>query len=90
MPTSYGSKDYPVKEDNWEHRAADMKCKTCMAFVPKKNGLGRCRRNAPTIKGWVPVFEGDWCLEHRLDENKIGGSRLIPLTDDQAKELLKK
>lgn len=67
-----GSKDYPVKEDNWEHRSEKMKCLTCMKYVPKKNGLGRCRHNAPTDKGWAPVFDTDYCFQHRLDENKIG------------------
>ena len=33
--------------------------------------LGRCRRNAPTMKGWPAVFETDWCGDHKLDEEKI-------------------
>jgi hypothetical protein len=33
--------------------------------------LGRCRRNAPTMRGFPAVFPVDWCGEHRLDENKI-------------------
>ncbi len=60
-----------MKEDNWENRSEGMKCVTCMKYVPKKNGLGRCRHNAPTDKGWAPVFETDYCFQHRLDENKI-------------------
>ena len=79
-----------MKEDNWEHRAADMKCVTCMAFVIKKNGLGRCRRHAPTIKGWVPVFESDWCLEHRLDENKIAPTETKPHWTEKELEVIKK
>lgn len=71
-------------EDNWKHRACNVRCKTCMFFVPKmvvkktRSGeqseptkLGRCRQNAPTLKGWVAVFESDWCGAHKLDENKI-------------------
>jgi hypothetical protein len=47
-----------------------------MYFVPKwKDGkpiiLGRCRRNAPTMKGFPAVFESDWCGEHKLNENTI-------------------
>lgn len=56
----------------------------CGAFIPKvsdgvitrvslsvnKKLFGRCRRNAPTMKGF-PVYGDDWCGEHRLDENKI-------------------
>jgi len=33
--------------------------------------IGRCRRSAPTMKGFPIVFEMDWCGEHRLDENKL-------------------
>ena len=29
-------------------------------------------------KGFVPVFETDWCGEHRLDENSIAGWPLNP------------
>jgi len=38
---------------------------------PFRGRLGRCRRNAPTMKGWPAIFEGDWCGDHKLDENKI-------------------
>lgn len=59
-------------EDNWAHRSGGMKCITCMWFVSKGTGrLGRCRRHAPTISGFVPVFEDDWCGDHRLDDTKI-------------------
>jgi hypothetical protein len=65
--------------DPWVNRSEGMRCKTCISFVVKvgssranPNGkLGRCRAHAPTIKGFVPVFEMDWCGDHRLDENKI-------------------
>lgn len=33
--------------------------------------IGRCRRNAPTIKGYPVVFNTDWCGEHKLDETKV-------------------
>ena len=36
-----------------------------------ETNLGRCRRHAPTMKGYPVVFEADWCGEHKLDENKI-------------------
>lgn len=77
--------------DNWGHRADNMKCRTCMYFVPKvvysispgpepvelanvtnpESKVGRCRRNAPTMKGWPVLFADDWCGEHKLDETKI-------------------
>lgn len=82
--------------DPWQHRSKEMRCKTCMFYVPKvpidhlvgtpevcvernvgelpagaETILGRCRRNAPTMKGYPVVFETDWCGEHKLDENKV-------------------
>ena len=69
--------------DPWKHRSAGMTCKTCMYFVVKavadgdgsvsaeRGELGRCRRHAPTMKGFPAVFEADWCGDHKLDENKI-------------------
>lgn len=59
-----------------------MVCKTCMYFVekiksdeapsvPDATKFGRCRRNAPTMKGFPAVWGTDWCGDHRLDENKI-------------------
>ena len=67
-------------EDNWKHRSTEMRCKTCMMFVrkvgdepvdPDKGVIGRCRRKAPTMRGWPVVFSDDWCGEHKIDENKI-------------------
>lgn len=60
--------------DNWIHRSENMLCKTCIYYTPKANKIvGRCRRNAPTMKGWPVLFPTDWCGEHKLDETKIGG-----------------
>lgn len=69
-----------VPADNWKHRSMGMVCATCIFFVVKvkDNGddtnLGRCRRHSPTITGWPAVFQTDWCGDHKLDENKLGGS----------------
>ena len=68
-----------MKKDNWEYRSEMMLCKTCMYFVGKvlrdteevDPEIGRCRRSAPTMKGWPVMFVTDWCGEHKLDENKI-------------------
>jgi hypothetical protein len=63
--------------DNWEHRADNMKCRTCMSFVGKSpteaqvTNIGRCRRHAPTMNGFPVVFGSDWCGDHKLDENKL-------------------
>ena len=60
-------------KDPWIHRSDGMKCKTCVFYVQKgdNKGFGRCRANAPTMKGYPAVFEDDWCGNHRIDENKL-------------------
>ena len=75
-----------ANSDCWKDRKKGMVCSTCIFFVEKtplfdyksidmpvdsRGRFGRCRHNAPTIKGFVPGFESDWCGEHRLDENKL-------------------
>lgn len=67
--------------DNWKNRSKGMICRTCIWFVEKESSsddpeekaisFGRCRKHAPSINGFVPVFGTDWCGDHRLDENKI-------------------
>ena len=68
----------PYQKDPWVNRSSGMRCKTCMYFVRKDRivpvpvgtpHIGRCRRNAPTMKGYPVVFEHDWCGEHKLNEN---------------------
>ena len=67
-----------VPEDPWMHRSYGMKCRSCMFFLIKKSTVpagvgaehvGRCRRHAPTLSGYPVVFRGDWCGDHKLDEN---------------------
>lgn len=76
-----------MSNDPWKHRQKNMRCTTCMYFVVKAKPqgevadtlaetgvtgqLGRCRRHAPTMKGFPAVFELDWCGDHKLDETKI-------------------
>jgi hypothetical protein len=67
-----------VAADQWRHRSATMKCRTCMWYVPKVGAgpavptrpIGRCRRHAPTMGGYPVVYSDDWCGDHKLDENK--------------------
>jgi hypothetical protein len=70
--------DREAPEDNWRHRARNMRCRSCMWWVPKKPQvenaryrLGRCRQHAPTLKGWPATFPDDWCGDHKLDEERI-------------------
>lgn len=64
-------------KDPWKNRSNGMRCQTCVFYVPKKSSsectteIGRCRRNAPTLKGFPAVFPNDWCGEHRIDEEKL-------------------
>lgn len=39
--------------------------------IARKNGLGRCRRHAPTMNGYPVCYEDDWCGDHKVDENKV-------------------
>jgi hypothetical protein len=66
--------------DNWESRSKNMSCATCMAYVPKNDTkgkpteVGRCRNHSPSpgpTRGWPVVFNSDWCLDHKLDENHV-------------------
>jgi len=91
MPVGYGSDEYPVKEDNWEHRSERMRCKTCMFFVLKDPPtVGRCRINAPTLKGWPVMFPDDWCGEHRLDENKTQPVKPFEVFTEDEKNAMRK
>ena len=72
--------------DQWD-RKTDFGCDSCMFYVPKiehssKVGEplkatvipkpeGRCRRNAPTMKGYPVVFSDDWCGEHKRGSNPV-------------------
>ena len=73
---------YGPQPDNWMHRHAMMKCRTCMWWVKKrvmdlgprtddgKGDMGRCRRHAPTMSGFPAVYASDWCGDHKIDETK--------------------
>ena len=70
------------KIDPWKHRSSGMSCRSCMWYVAKVldkesmpkdyQGIGRCRRHAPSMNGYPVVWISDWCGDHKLDENKLG------------------
>ena len=61
-------------QDPWKHRTQMMKCETCLWYLAKKNGVGRCRRHSPTMSGYPVVFGAkDWCGDHKLSETKVAG-----------------
>lgn len=72
------------REDNWRHRAAGLRCQTCMWWVPKAGGLGRCRRRAPTLDGWPAVYATDWCGDHKLDEQRCRESPTVVSAREEA------
>lgn len=57
-----------TNKDNWKDKATGMVCSTCTNYVPKNEYIGRCRRNAPTMKGFPAVFPSDWCGEHKMND----------------------
>lgn len=56
--------------DQWD-RKTDFGCCSCMFYVPKIDNTGRCRRNAPTLKGYPVVYRDDWCGEHKKGSNPV-------------------
>ena len=55
--------------DKWD-QLTGMCCGTCMYYSPKKDGLGRCRKNAPTMNGFPVVYGAeDFCGAHKLGTN---------------------
>lgn len=62
-------------EKETQSEVESCEAKSPLSAIPltatARGHIGRCRRNAPTMKGFPVVFEADWCGEHRLDENKI-------------------
>lgn len=76
MAEKMGINNMSDQMDNWENRKKGMICDTCMYFCIKQGDnekiiIGRCRRHAPTMKGWPVMYPTDWCGSHKLDENKI-------------------
>jgi len=57
-----------TNKDNWKDKATGMVCSTCTNYAPKNEFIGRCRRNAPTMKGFPAVFPTDWCGEHKMND----------------------
>lgn len=60
-----------LPNDPWQRRSEGMRCRTCISFCRKQGPVGRCRRHAPTNRGFPVVFESDWCGDHRLDEDSL-------------------
>lgn len=52
-----------------------------MFYVPKTENSGRCRRQAPTMKGFPVVYgNADWCGEHKIGSNPVRDGKEKPLT----------
>lgn len=50
-------------DDNWTTTNTYV-CATCMYYVNF-----RCRRNAPTMKGYPTVYPTDFCGEHKISKD---------------------
>ena len=67
--------------DNWQAHRTGMRCDTCHVWVRKDcTTLGRCRKHAPTLQGWPPTFEDDWCGDHKLDSLAVPEMAVDPRT----------
>lgn len=61
--------------DKWD-RKTNFNCASCMYSVPKDVDEGRCRRYAPTLKGYPVIYLNyDWCGEHKIGSNPIRNSQ---------------
>lgn len=57
--------------DPWD-RKTNFCCDSCMFCVPKNEDQGRCRRHAPTMKGYPVIYLfKDWCGEHKIGSNPV-------------------
>jgi hypothetical protein len=71
-PTTTRAVPSTEPQDPWKHRTQSMRCNTCLWYVSKSNGVGRCRRHSPTMSGYPVVFgDKDWCGDHKLSETKV-------------------
>lgn len=64
-----------VPEYTFEH-GTNAYDKTCDVVKTENVILGRCRKNAPTMEGYPVVYPGDWCGQHKLDENKLDENKI--------------
>lgn len=56
-------------EDKWD-QVTGYCCGTCRYYSPKSDGIGRCRRHAPTMEGFPVVYaDDDFCGDHKLGTN---------------------
>ena len=68
VPTPEERVSQTEPRDPWKHRSEYMRCRTCMFYVNM-----RCRRHAPTINGYPAVYPSDWCGDHKLSKEQMGG-----------------
>ena len=64
--------------DKWD-RKTNFNCDSCMFYVPKTGNPGRCRRLAPTMKGFPVVYgNAGWCGEHKIGSNPVRDGKEKP------------
>jgi hypothetical protein len=63
----------------------------CSEYSEKLQSEGRCRRNAPTMKGYPVVYGiSDWCGEHKIGSNPVRDGKENPTTEEMANSLWNK
>jgi len=60
--------DLSEVDDLWSNRSEEMRCMTCMYYTNY-----RCRRHAPTMQGYPAVNKRDWCGDHKMSKESMGG-----------------
>ena len=60
-----------VSDNNCYPPSVNAKIDIDTEITIPQSALGRCRRHAPTRKGWPAIFSADWCGDHKIDEDKI-------------------
>ena len=63
--------------DNWKNRKENMKCKTCIWFVPKKTSLDGPKSDAPSEDVFRPINIGR-CRRH---SPTMGGFPVVFVND---------
>ncbi len=72
------------QEDPQEYRDKNMCCETCIWYAQEEPTDGirffnwnteyaTCRFKSPVLGGWPVLYLGDWCGDHKLDEDKVSG-----------------
>lgn len=75
--------------NKWD-RQTGFCCRSCAFCVPNNEELGRCRRNAPTMKGFPVVYlDSDFCGDHKIGSNPLKDAYLEKSIEEMESKLKK-